>query len=358
VVAVLGLDIGGANTKAAYVRAENGVLKEVRATSEYFPVWKNPDGLGDLLSKLAKKTIGKDKIDAVGLTMTAELSDAYETKRQGVNKILSQVTWAFQLLDVFVLDIEGGLRTLEAARMEPLKVAAANWAATGWLVSRIVKNCIVVDIGSTSTSIIPVVAGVVSAAGQTDLEKLINGELVYSGGLRTNVAAIVNSVPVGADVSRVSSELFATSGDVHLILGNITAEEFTVETTDGKGKTRAEALARLARVVCADVEMLREKEIVQIAQYVYERQVEQMAEGLRQVYQRIRPKTQGEVTVVVTGFGKNFLARKAAEKVGFKQIVDFDAIVLGETSKFSTAVGVACMVANNIEGEITQWKPS
>jgi probable H4MPT-linked C1 transfer pathway protein len=356
VVAVLGLDIGGANTKAAYVKAENGVLKEVRATSEYFPVWKNPGVLGELLSKLAEKTIGEDKIDAVGLTMTAELSDAYETKRQGVHDILNQAERAFQTLPVFILDVEGGLRTLKEAKMEPLKMAAANWEATGWLVSRILKNCIVLDIGSTSTSIIPVVDGVVSAAGETDLEKLINGELIYTGGLRTNVAAIVNSVPVGADVSRVSSELFATSGDVHLILENISDKDFTVETADGKGKTRTESLARLARVVCADVEILKEKEIVQIAQYVYDRQVEQVAEGLQEVYQRIRPKTTDEVTVVVTGFGKDFLARKAAEKVDFKRIVDFDDIVLGEASRFSTAVGVACMVTNKIGGEITQWK--
>ena len=356
-VAVLGLDIGGANTKAAFVRTEKRAVKEVKATSEYFPVWKNPERLGDVLSDVAKKVSGSEKLAAVGVTMTAELSDAYETKREGVYEILFQVARGFERTAVFVLDVDVGLRTLEEARMEPLKVAAANWAGTGWLVSRLVKNCIVVDVGSTSTSIIPVVDGAVSAAGKTDLEKLINGELVYTGGLRTNVAAIVNFVPVKSDISRVSSELFATSSDVHLILGNITGEEFTVETADGKGKTRADALARLARVVCADVEMLREQEIVQIAKYIYDRQISQMADGLRQVYERVEQGAKGEISAVVTGFGKNFLARKAAEKVGFTKIIDFDDLVLGNVSRVSTAVGVACMVANNIEGEITQWKP-
>ena len=196
----------------------------------------------------------------------------------------------------------------------------------------------------------------VSAAGKTDLEKLINGELVYTGGLRTSVAAIVNSVPVKAGVSRVSSELFATSADVHLILGNITGEDFPAETADGKGKTRAAALARLARVVCADVEMLSEKEIVQIAHYVYERQVEQVADGLRQVYERAKQDTETEVVAVVTGFGKNFLARKAAKKVGFTRIVDFDDLVPGNLARVSTAVSVAFMVASNLEGRIVQWK--
>jgi probable H4MPT-linked C1 transfer pathway protein len=101
------------------------------------------------------------------------------------------------------------------------------------------------------------------------LEKLVNGELVYTGALRTNVAAIVNAVPVRGGMARVSSELFATSGDVHLVLGNIGEEDFSTDTADGRGKSRAEALARLARVVCADVEMLSEGEIVRIAEHVY-----------------------------------------------------------------------------------------
>ena len=355
-VTVLGLDIGGANTKAAFVTTEASIVKEIRTATEYFPVWKNPDGLGAVLSGLAEKVGGLVTFDVVGVTMTAELSDAYQTKREGVNHILAQVARVFSEAAIRVLDVDGTLRNLQDARAEPLKVAAANWAATGWLVSQLVKNCLVVDVGSTSTSIIPIVDGFVLAAGKTDLEKLINGELVYTGGLRTNVAAIVNSVPVKAGVSRVSSELFATSGDVHLILGNITSEEFTVETADGKGKTRAAALARLARVVCADVEMLSEREIVQIAQYVYDKQEEQVADGLRQVYKRVKHATELEITAVITGLGKSFLAIKAAEKVGFTKIVDFDDLVPGNVARVSTAVGLAFMVASNLEGRIVQWK--
>ena len=81
-----------------------------------------------------------------------------------------------------------------------------------------VKDCVVVDVGSTSASIIPIVNGQVVAKGKTDLEKLMCGELVYTGSLRTNVAAIVQSVPVKDGVAGVASELFALSADVHLIL--------------------------------------------------------------------------------------------------------------------------------------------
>ena len=170
--------------------------------------------------------------------MTAELSDTFLTKREGVCQVLEDVARVFPDTPIFVVDVEAKVRLIQEAKSEPLKVAAANWAATGWMVSQLIENCIVIDVGSTSTSIIPVVKGKLEAIGKTDLEKLISGELVYTGSLRTNIATIVSSIPVRGDLARVSAELFALSGDVHLILGNIKENEYTTETADGKGKTR------------------------------------------------------------------------------------------------------------------------
>ena len=51
-----------------------------------------------------------------------------------------------------------------------------------------------------------------------------------------------------------------------------------------EAKPSPEALARLARVVCADTEMLTKQEIIDIAKYVYDTQVVQVAEGLAKVY--------------------------------------------------------------------------
>ena len=153
----------------------------------------------------------------------------------------------------------------------------------------------------------------IAAEGKTDLEKLQNGELVYSGSLRTNVATIVNVIPVRKKVTRVCSELFSQSGDVHFILGNIKEKEYTAETCDGRGKTRKETIARLARVVSADTDILTEQDIVAMAQFVYENQVTQIAEGLKQVYERMNvPKE--KTRIVVTGLGRNFLARKQLQK--------------------------------------------
>jgi probable H4MPT-linked C1 transfer pathway protein len=356
-VNVLGLDIGGANTKAAFLKTQDAKTQELRTAIEYFPIWKSgKDQLPKILEKLKKRLINS-ALDGVGLTITAELSDAYQTKKEGIRHVLDCVTEVFGDVLTFVLDVETNLLPVKDALKKPFKVASANWAATGWMISNLLNNCIIVDVGSTTTSIIPVIKGKIAAEGRTDLEKLQNGELVYSGSLRTNVAAIVDGIPVRGMVARVSSELFAQSGDVHLILGNIGKEEYTVETCDGRGKTKREAMARLARVVCADTDMLTEKEIVDMAKFVYHKQVEQITGGLEQVYERIKQSLQ-EKRVVVTGLGRNFLARKVAEKSGFEDVIDMKEHLGADAAVVSPSVGVALMLAGKLEGKTVIWKQS
>jgi (4-(4-[2-(gamma-L-glutamylamino)ethyl]phenoxymethyl)furan-2-yl)methanamine synthase len=357
-VAVLGFDIGGANTKAAFIRVKDGVIEEFSSSLEYFPFWKrDPNQLPAVLSGLKEKLAGSNALNSVAITMTAELSDVYSTKKEGVNNILDSVTNIFEESRVQVLDASASLRSVKSARAGPLAVASANWAATGWMVAQQIENCVIVDVGSTTTSIIPVVNGKVAAQGKTDLEKLMNGELVYTGSLRTNVAAIVNSVPVKGKLAKVSSELFAQSGDVHILLGNITEKDYTSETADGKGKTSAEASTRLARLVCADTNMLSKEEIQEIAKYVYERQVEQQAEGMSQVYSRMAPESKQCIPAIVTGLGRQFLAKKAAAKAGVAKIIDVSDLFPKSAALASPAVGVALMAASKIEGRKLRWTP-
>src|SRR2546430_12088869 len=49
---------------------------------------------------------------------------------------------------------------------------------------------------------------------RSDVERLREGELVYTGALRTPVEAIAPTVPVGGRPTGVSAEGFALAGDV------------------------------------------------------------------------------------------------------------------------------------------------
>ncbi|ODS38005.1 MAG: hypothetical protein A7316_08725 [Candidatus Altiarchaeales archaeon WOR_SM1_86-2] len=307
---VLSFDIGGANTKFAVVSGEE-VLER---NSIYFPFWKRKNKFGDLLVDIIKK-IEIDDIDAIGITMTAELSDAFQTKSEGVNfilKVLKNVLSKYNK-EVYVLSNDLRLLSIEEAKQNPYKAASANYLAVPWYVSREIKNGILIDVGSTTTDIIPIRDGRIAARGKTDLERLQTGELIYTGILRTNVAAIVNSVPVNGKSTRVSSEYFSTTADVYSILGDIENNEYQCSTADGRGKSRNECMARLARVVCADTDMLSEKDITGIAKYIKERQIVQISDGIKQVMDAA--DFRGEVKIFVTGAG-SFLAKTAAEQIG------------------------------------------
>jgi probable H4MPT-linked C1 transfer pathway protein len=183
------------------------------------------------------------------------------------------------------------------------------------------------------------------------------GELVYTGSLRTNIATIVHSVPIKKGVAGLASELFALSADVHLALGNINEKQYTCETADGRGKTLSEALARIARVVCADTEILTQEEIISLAKYIYDKQITQVAEGLTKVYDHVKTLTSKKISVIVTGLGKDFIARKSAEKVLASDIIDVEAMMTKHITIATPAYGVALMLAEKLGGKIVQWMP-
>ena len=343
----LGLDVGGANLKAALLKVEEGKPLEVYTASQYFPLWKaGKERLPEALNLLLR-LLPEVEVEAVGLTMTAEVSDVYENKREGVLHVLRSVGDLFKSTPIKVVSVEGRLIPVEEAETHPLRVASANWAASGWLVSRKLREAILMDVGRTTTSIIPVKNWKVATLGLTDLEKLSLGELVYTGALRTNVSAIVSRVEVRGVPVRVSAEYFACTGDVYLVLGDLQPEDYTVDTPDGRGKSKRESLARLARTVCADLETLGEQEVYRLAWQIAEKQQAQIAEALNQVYLTHWKdgKAKEGLPIVTAGVKQGFLAFKAALKAGFRQVQPVDRLFGFMISRVLPSAAAAFMAA-------------
>jgi hypothetical protein len=205
----------------------------------------------------------------------------------------------------------GELVSLDAARAEPLACAAANWMATAIVVARSLPDAILVDCGGTTTDLIPIAGGTVIAEGRTDVERLLAGELVYTGALRTNIAAVLSHVPIGGRPCPVTSELFAIAADAHLLRGSLSPEHCTCSFPDARGTSPGEVRSRLARVVCADPEQLADGDLEAIAGAVAEAQLASITAALARVAARLGPG----VPVVAVGVGA-FLAREAATRCG------------------------------------------
>ncbi|HEX5979849.1 MAG TPA: hydantoinase/oxoprolinase family protein [Thermoleophilaceae bacterium] len=302
---VIGLDVGGANTKAVW---RNG--GDRRAVSRPFEVWRDREALAAVLRGVAAG-LAPEPVEALALTTTAELSDAFRTKREGVGFVLDAAEAAFAGLLLLVFTTAGELVPLDEARARAAEVAAANWLASTLAVAAVYPDALAIDVGSTTADVVPIAAGRVVATGRTDLDRLLAGELVYTGALRTNLAAIAPRVPVRGGSCPVASELFAISADVQLILGHLAPGDYTCATPDGRPATVEFARERVARLVCADTEQLAAEEIDAIAAFLHAEQVRQIEAAVRQVSGRVG----GDAPVVPLGAGA-FLAREAAEHLG------------------------------------------
>jgi probable H4MPT-linked C1 transfer pathway protein len=340
---LVGWDIGGANIKAARLEYAGDVPGTVAGVTRPFEMWRAPEALPDILRHVAGQL---GPAEAAALTMTAELCDCFPTKRVGVERILTACADALPYPALWVLDVRGRWLAPTDAKRAPLRVASANWMATARLVASRHPDTILVDVGSTTTDIVPIEAGRVRAAGRTDPGRLARGELVYTGAVRTDVSAIVQMVPLRGRWCRTAAEHFAAAADVHLILGHLSEEQYTCLPPDGGDRTEAGARRRLARIVCADEEMLTAQEIETLARYVHHRQVMAITEGLLQV---LSAMDDCPSMVTVTGVGK-FLAVEAARRVGMA-MADLDLELRLPAEAAASAVALAWLLGRDLSGQ-------
>jgi probable H4MPT-linked C1 transfer pathway protein len=246
--AVLGLDIGGANLKAAHSDGATAVRP--------YALWKQPNGLAAELRGLAAELPPAARC---AVTMTGELCDRFPTSRDGVLQILDAVSSALPDLAVHVWRTDGQFVSVEDARADPRQCAAVNWLALATFAGRFAPPgpALLVDVGSTTTDLVPVVDGVPAPTARTDPERLNAGELVYTGVRRTPACALMGTG--GA------AEFFATTHDVYLLLEQFAEDEHDTDTADGRPATRDCAHNRLARMLCGDVETVTRTAAVALA---------------------------------------------------------------------------------------------
>ena len=295
----LGLDIGGANIKASDGRE--------RSLSRPFAIWKEPERLpaelGGILAEFPEA-------DHVAVTMTAELADCFRTKAEGVARILEGVLSVAGERVVLVWQTAGEFVSADLACEFPKLVAAGNWHALATWVGRSTPTgpALLIDCGSTTTDLIPLEDGFPVPEGRTDVERLLAGELVYTGVRRTPLCAVAPVVPFRGGWCPLSAELFATTLDVWLLCGVMAEEPAECGTADGRPATVEGAWTRLAHQICCDTSECSLEEARGIATFLAARQVESVSGAERRVAGRYSPWE----TVITSGEGEFLIDRVLA----------------------------------------------
>jgi probable H4MPT-linked C1 transfer pathway protein len=292
---IIGWDIGGAHLKMARLDG-GGRLHEVQQFA--LPLWRGPDRLGAMLAELAGRPGLAGCRHAV--TMTGELADCFGSRAEGVTGILAQFTGVFPAAQTRVYAGADGLLEVEAARGMPEKVASANWLATAEYLAQRLRDGILVDIGSTTTDIIPFRDGRPGPRGRTDHTRLQSGELVYTGVVRTPVMAVVSRVPFRDRWQGIAAENFATMADIYRLTGQLAPEHDQAETPDGAGKSETDSRRRLARMVGLDLDAADPPRAwQQLAEHIAAEQLNMISEAIKTVSTR----THGATGTLLVGAG-------------------------------------------------------
>ena len=323
---ILGLDVGGANLKAVH---SDGAARSVP-----FALWRDPAGLPEALRSVRDAL---PPADVLAVTMTGELCDCFGSKRQGVAAILAAVEAMAGPTPVRVWCNEGRFLDPAKARALALQTAAANWLALATFAGRHAPHgsALLIDIGSTTTDLGPLLHGKPIPSGRTDPERLRSGELVYTGVRRTPLCALLDGS---------AAELFATTLDAYLLLGGIGEDAADCNTADGRPATRAAAERRLARMLCADLESSTADERRGVAVRAAQRQQEMLRRALIQVLSRLPAPPQ---TIVLAGEGE-FLAAEVCgsfDPLGRAAVVSLSQKLGPAISQAACAHAVAVLAA-------------
>jgi (4-(4-[2-(gamma-L-glutamylamino)ethyl]phenoxymethyl)furan-2-yl)methanamine synthase len=334
---VLGLDIGGANLKAA--------TSDGRAASVPFSLWKQPGELAEALKKLVAEF---PEVASYAITMTGELCDCFRTKADGVAHIVNATEQAVG--SGFTVYSVSGAFLQPANAFELWKhTAASNWHALAKFAGRYAPTGpgLLIDCGSTTTDIIPLAHGRPVAKGSTDVARLKSGELVYTGVKRTPLCALL---PQG----ETCAELFATSQDAYVALGFDPEEPTNCDTADGQPLTKDNSEIRLARMLGGDAESVPLDEIQHLARTVIRQQEALLLSASRKVYAHLlstRPEyVDRPISLICSGSGER-LARVVTSRppVQPERVVSLTEKLGPKLSECAPAYAVAVLAAEGVE---------
>ncbi|HLH88483.1 MAG TPA: hydantoinase/oxoprolinase family protein [Xanthobacteraceae bacterium] len=337
-VDIIGWDVGGVHLKAAHAH-DGRIVRVVQLASPL------RDGLERLIAAFGEAKTLVGRADHHVVTMTGELADTFASRAEGVESLAALA--ARELDDAPVLLYAGpaGVVRPPDARKHAVEIASANWHVCAGLVAEKCASALFIDMGSTTTDVIPIADREVVARGYTDAQRLAAGELVYTGLVRGFVMATADRAPVAGIWTTLINENFATMADVHRILRSLPDGVDLMGTADGRAKTVTASRARLARMVGADEADLDEVAMLTLARWLAEAQLRAIVDGAMLVASAAALPT--DAPVVAAGIGSGVVAEVSRRLhracVAFDDLIDVAPDAAASAAHCAPAVSLALL---------------
>lgn len=313
---IIGWDLGGAHLKLAWLDGD-GRLRRVaeRAT----PLWQGLEPLRQAIDELSERFPLDDCEHR--LTMTGELVDLFEDRAQGVAVLADYMARRLPVGRLRLFAGPLGFVAPADAASEHRRIASANWYATAaWAAAR-VPDGLLVDIGSTTSDLVPLRDGQVWNLGYSDRERLECEELVYTGVVRTPVMAVVQKAPFAGAWQGLANEHFACMADVYRLLGELPEQADLYPSADRRDKGLCDSRRRLARMLGADLSDAGEQDWEALARFIADRQLDALSLACARHFSR---GPTAAAPLIGAGVGR-VLVNALARRLG-REYIDIDAL--------------------------------
>jgi len=309
----IGWDIGGAHLKMASIDHAGAVNFANQLAT---PLWKGLDSLENAMSEMHKQ-IPENSVTHT-ITMTAELADIFKDRATGIKELTGFLGSHFKKEAFQLYAGNSGLIKADEANSYITDIASANWHATASFVAQNKDEGVLIDIGSTTTDIIPFSSGRLLNTAYTDHERLRNNELVYTGIIRTPVMAVVNKIFYDEQWQNIAAENFSTMADAYRLTDELNELDDMMPTADGAGKTPRDSARRLARMIGLDLEDENKIDpFKEMSRHIAESHLEIINKSLLKVLSRVDTK---RINCLVGAGAGRFLVHKLASINNLKYI--------------------------------------
>ena len=338
---LIGWDLGGAHIKAARLD-ERGCISSVIQWP--CPLWQGLDrlewGIDSVLERLGDWTGLRHAV-----TMTGELVDLFPDRASGVKALIDVMSRRLPQERLQIYGGTAGFLTPDKACHSVQQVASANWLASASLAAGRLPEGLLIDVGSTTTDLIPFSTRQVLAAGYNDHQRLVRGELLYTGVVRTPLMALAKRVPFAGEWVSLMAEHFATTADIYRLTGALPEAVDLLPSADNGEKTIMGSARRLGRMLGLDVDFAHLDEWRRVSGFIAEQQLRMLADSCARLLSR--GVLSASAPLVGAGAGR-FLVKKLADRLdrpylGFNEFFAHSRLMEARVAECAPAVAVASL---------------
>lgn len=330
-IKVLGLDIGNAKTKLCLIEYENDLSNsQVFWQSVILPFTKdrkNDFEKGIPLNiELFLLSLGTLSEDLKGVVVCCSHSYSYSEFHESITHLVSILENYFKEIPCFLIDAHGKLTSIKEISSLTIQqlyaFALTNFVGSAYLGSKLVHHGLSLDIGTTTTDIIPIIDSQIESIAMEPEDYLKfryqNQRINWLGLTMTPLSMLSNTLTFNNHnyqivPSRYRSDLLIS------ILNSVDSELMSRHAYFNHFPSPEKARTDLAHFIGLDRYLVSQEELTEMAKFLYQTLVDEVSQRIQMVAKNTFSQDLSELKVAIFALGENALAKPALLKAGFNE---------------------------------------